>query len=66
METTYMTVQELQQVSEINLITALYNKGITIEHITGAYIHIEESYYALQDAIYGNSEDGLHGRNAGK
>jgi hypothetical protein len=54
---------DLTSYSEIDLIKACIEKGITPNDYMSAYTHMQESYYALQDDIYGSSEAGLHGAN---
>lgn len=44
------------------LITELFVRNITIEHIFGSYYAIEEQMGAHDDEIFGNDEEGLHGK----
>ena len=40
----------------------LYRRGVTIEDIFGQYYAIEEMASAADDEIFGNDEEGQHGR----
>lgn len=44
------------------IISELYRRGVTIEDIFGQYYAIEEMASAADDEIFGNDEEGQHGR----
>lgn len=44
------------------LISELYRRGITIEQVFGQYYAITAMVDAKDDEIYGNDEEGQHGR----
>ncbi len=44
------------------MIATLYKRGVTIEQIFGQYYAMEEMANARDDEIFGNDEEGQHGR----
>jgi hypothetical protein len=44
------------------MIKKLWERGVTIEEIFGIYYALEEMASARDDEIFGNDEDGQHGR----
>lgn len=60
------TSADLSRISETDLITELWNRGIDIDHITGAYVWLDEINTHKWDEMTGYSENGLHGRDSDK
>lgn len=58
------TAVDLSNVSEVDMIKELHNRGIDLEYIEGAYVWLEEISSHKWDEMTGSSEYGLHGRNA--
>lgn len=52
----------LKRHSSESLIIALYRRGVTTEEIFGIFYALEESDNAKDDAIFGSSEAGQHGK----
>lgn len=52
---------DYSQVEDL-FIKALWRHGVTIERIFGAYYALEAMADAHSDAIFGNDEEGQHGR----
>lgn len=44
------------------MVSELYRRGVTIEEIFRQYYALEEMASARDDTIFGNDEDGQHGR----
>jgi len=55
---------DLTDYSEVDLVIALYEKGIDIDYIRGAYYAIEASADNRDDEIFGSSEEGRHGKQS--
>jgi hypothetical protein len=55
---------DLTGISEVDLVTELHNRDISLDYIEGAYYSLEEQETHRLDASEGDSEYGLHGRNA--
>jgi predicted metalloprotease len=50
--------------TDIDLIKACIQRGVTPEDYTSAYVHMQESYHHLLDEAYGYSEQGRHGKQS--
>jgi len=60
------TTVDLSEVSEVDLITALYNKDISLEYIESSYYALDEQDSHKWDDMTGESEYGLHGKQSSK
>lgn len=54
--------RNLKNISTEVMIATLYIRGVTIEDIFGKYYTFEEMGGAVDDEIFGNDEEGQHGR----
>ena len=54
--------RKLEHLSTEHMVKELYMRGATIEDIFGMYYALGEQVNHRMDEIFGNSEEGLHGR----
>lgn len=58
-----MPIQDVTPLPDsATLIATLYIRGVTIEDIFGRYYELEAQADARADEIFGNDEEGQHGR----
>lgn len=55
-------VRTIRQVQTSTLVNELFRRGITIEQLFGMYYALEAITGHLDDELFGNDEDGQHGR----
>lgn len=56
-------IEVLHRLPTAMLIMELHNKGVTVEEVFNIYFQLEAMGDARDEEIFGNDEDGLHGRN---
>ena len=58
----YGQARKARKLTTKAMVMELHNRGVTIQDIFGMYYAIEEAASARHDAIFGNDEEGQHGR----